>query len=304
MTCTALPLPISEVARLTAFSFSQQQPTREKAEKVLLNTLSVLTVSYYLELMGISTVTNLSDSWNPVMRLCTDVADLQVPGIGKIECRPARTYQDFCYIPAETWSERAAYIIVVIEDSLLEAKIMGFVRNVETEELPLNQLQPLEDLPLYLAQQKLQNSSVVSLSRWFTGIIEYGWQTVDSTLDNLGLQPAYVFRSSEVATATRRAKLFDLGVQVDNQPIILIIEITPQSLYQTSVRIQLHPTDNIYLKPGVTLIVLDESGNLFLEAQSRHADNYIQLQFSGEVGERFSIRLGFDKSYITEHFII
>ncbi len=315
MTCNALPLPISETARDTARSFAQQQPTREKAARVLLNTLSVLTVSYYLDLMGVSTDINAGDSWNPIMRFGTDVADLEVPGVGKIECRPASINDEFCYIPAETWGTRAAYVVVVIDECLQEAKIMGFVKECSTEVLHYDELLPLEDLVAHLEQQKLTQPNLVSLSQWFSGVVKYGWQTVESLLENAELRPAYVFRSVEAisgdtvlnekeAPTTRRAKLFDLGIQIANQPVILIVEITPQADLKTSIRLQLHPTGAVYLQPGVVLSVLDESLNLFLEAQSRSADNYIQLQFSGEVGERFSVRVGHDGAYVTEYFVI
>ncbi|MBW4604153.1 MAG: DUF1822 family protein [Calothrix sp. FI2-JRJ7] len=315
MTCNALPLPISETAIFTARSFAQLQPTREKAEKVLLNTLSVLTVSYYLNLMGVSTDVNVADSWNPVMRLSMDVADLDVPGVGKIECRPASINEDFCYIPPESWGTRVAYVVVVIDECLEEAKVMGFVKFCSTSVLHYEELLPLEDLAEHLERQKLAESTLVSLSRWVSGVVEYGWQTVESLLENLELRPAYVFRSVEaisgdtviketLAPTIRRAKLFDLGIQIANQPVILIVEIIPQTELKTSVRLQLHPTGAVYLQPSIVLSVLDESLNLFLEAQSRSADNYIQLQFSGEVGERFSVRVGHDGAYITEHFVI
>lgn len=313
MTCNALPLPISETARDTARSFAQQQPTREKAYSVLLNTLSVLTVRYYLDLMGVSTDINAGDSWNPIMRFGTDVADLEVPGVGKIECRPASINDEFCYIPAETWGTRAAYVVVIIDESLQFAKIMGFVKFCRTEVLHYDELLALEDLVAHLEQQKLTQPNLVSLSQWFSGVVEYGWQTVESLLNNAQLRPAYVFRSVEAVSGvsvdetatTSGAKLFDLGIQIANQPVILIVEIKAQTELQTSVRLQLHPTYGaVYLQPGVVLSVLDESLNLFLEAQSRSADNYIQLQFSGEVGERFSVRVGHDGAYITEHFVI
>lgn len=315
MTCNALPLPISETARSTARSFARQQPTREKQQKVLLNTLSVLTVEYYLNLMGVSTNVKIGDSWNPVTRLSTDVADLNLPGVGTIECRSASINEDFCYIPPETWGTRVAYVVVIIDESLLEAKIMGFVKSCSTEVLHNCELLPLEDLTAHLEQQKLAQRTLVSLSRWVSGVVEHGWQTVESLLENPELRPAYVFRSVEAvsgdtvlkekeAPVTRRGKLFDLGIQIANQPVILMVEITQSTELKSSIRLQLHPTGAIYLQPGVVLSVLDESLNLFLEAQSRSADNYIQLQFSGEVGERFSVRVGHDGASITEHFVI
>ncbi|MEA5572368.1 DUF1822 family protein [Calothrix sp. UHCC 0171] len=323
----SLSLPISQSARTTAQIFAKQQPTSEKAEKVLLNTLSVLTVNYYLDLMGFATNLDISDIWNPVMRLCTDVSDLEVLGIGRLECRPINTVGDSCYIPPETWGERVAYIVVAIDETFLEAQILGFSTSVETDELTLNQLQPIEELPAYLQQYKqatnkikqdtkpeIQIPVVVNLSHWFAGTLAHGWQTIESILSQPEYRPLYLFRSTESAltnrdsetmTATRCGKIIDLGIQIANQPVILVVEINTQENQKTNVRLQLHPTGTqIYLQSGVTLTVLDESGNIFLEAQSRSADNYIQLQFSGNPGERFSVKVGLDDASITEHFVI
>jgi Protein of unknown function (DUF1822) len=302
----ALPLPIDRVARHTAQKLAQQQPTSEKAEQVLLNILAVFTVNYYLDLMSIATDWQKSDSCNPVIRLCANVADLELPGIGRLECRPVLSSQDSCYIPHETWNERVGYVVVQIDEELLEAKILGFVPQVQTEQLPLSQLQPLEALIEYLDQ--LKQSAVLTLtnlSQWFNSIVDGSWQTVESLLSQPLLRPMYAFRGSETMSGTRRAKLIDLGIQIANQPVMLIVEINPQLNQQTNIRLQLHPVGNqIYLLPGIELKVVDELGGIFLEAQARSADNYIQLQFSGEVGERFSVKIGLDDASITEHFVI
>jgi Protein of unknown function (DUF1822) len=315
----SLSLPISLSARNIAQVFAEQQPTREKADKVLLNTLSVLTIKYYLDLMGVATNLNVGDSWNPVLRLCTDASDLEVSGIGRLECRAIYASQNFCYIPAETWNQRVAYIVLVMDESLLEAKILGFSPSVETEELPLIQLQPPEGLTKYLQEYKqikeeIKTPTLVNLSQWFAGIVESGWQTIESIFSQPEYRPLYLFRGGEstlinlkgeTIPATRRGKIIDLGIQIANQPVILIVEISPHENQKTNVRLQLHPTGNqIYLQSGIMLTVLDESGNVFLEAQSRSADNYIQLQFSGEIGERFGVKVGFDEASITEHFVI
>jgi hypothetical protein len=319
----SLSLPISQSARTIAQVFAEQQPTREKADKVLLNTLSVLTIKYYLDLMGVATNLNVGDSWNPVLRLCTDASDLEVSGIGRLECRAIYASQNFCYIPAETWNQRVAYIVLVMDESLLEAKILGFSPSIETEELPLIQLQPPEGLTKYLQEYKqikeeikeeIKTPTLVNLSQWFAGVVESDWETIESIFSQPEYRPLYLFRSGdstlinrkdETMAATRRGKVIDLGIRIANQPVILIVEISPRENQKTNVRLQLHPTGNqIYLQSGIMLTVLDESGNVFLEAQSRSVDNYIQLQFRGEIGESFGVKVGLDEANITEHFII
>lgn len=312
---SALLLPISQTARFTAQQFAKQQPTPEKAEQVELNTLAVLVVNDYLQMMEIPTDLKASDSWNPVMRLCANIADLQVSSIGRLECRPVRLHESACYIPAETWEERVGYVIVQVDESLQEAKILGFINNVTTEIVPLTQLQPLEALIDRLGQlQTSPTNALVNLSQWFANQFEAGWQTVESLSNWLNTRPAYAFRSAltleeksfnQPETITRRAKLIDLGIQIVDRPVMLVVEITPEANQQTSVRLQLHSTGNqIFLPPGVQLIVLDDSGTVFLEAQARSADNYIQLQFRGDIQERFSVRVSLDDMSITEHFVI
>ncbi|MEH1898503.1 MAG: DUF1822 family protein [Nostoc sp.] len=311
----ALKLPISQSARRTAQEFANQQPNSEKAEQVRLNTLAVWVVNDYLEMMDIPTNLQASDSWNSIMRLCGNVADLAVPSVGRLECRPVHLHQQICPIPPETWEERVGYLVVQFDESLQEAKLLGFIPSVATETLPLEQLQPLEAFIDHLARLRQSPvSSLVNLSQWFAGIFEAGWQTIESLWNVPELRPAYTFRSTETVelnalnrpeSITKRAKLIDLGIQILNQPVMLIVEISPEKDRQTSIHLQLHATGNqIYLPPGVHLTVLDSSGEVFLDAQSRKLDNYIQLQFRGEPTEQFSVRVAINDTSITENFRI
>ncbi|MEH2350688.1 MAG: DUF1822 family protein [Nostoc sp.] len=311
----ALKLPISQLARRTAQEFANQQPNSEKAEQVRLNTLAVWVVNDYLEMMDIPTELQAGDIWNPIMRLCANVADLEVPSVGRLECRPVHLHQQMCSIPPETWEERVGYLVVQFDESLQEAKLLGFIPSVATETLPLEQLQPLEAFIDHLDQlRQFPVSSLVNLSQWFAGIFEAGWQTIESLWNVPELRPTYTFRSTETVELnalnrpepiTKRAKLIDLGIQILNQPVMLIVEISPEKDQQTSIHLQLHATGNqIYLPPGVHLTVLDSSGEVFLDAQSRKLDNYIQLQFRGEPTEQFSVRVAINDTSITEHFRI
>ncbi|MEH1913243.1 DUF1822 family protein [Nostoc sp.] len=311
----ALTLPISQTARITAQQFANQQPNPEKAEQVRLNTLAVWVVNDYLQMMDIPTDLQASDSWNPIMRLCGDVADLEVPSIGRLECRPVHLHQQICSIPPETWQERVGYLVVQFDESLEEARLLGFIPSVATETVPLAQLQPLEAFIDHIWELRQSPvNSLVNLNQWFAGIFETGWETIESLWNVPEFRPTYAFRSIETLeldalkqpeSITKRAKVIDLGIQIHNQPVMLIVEISPEKDQQTSIHLQLHATGNqIYLPPGVHLTVLDSSGAVFLDAQSRKSDNYIQLQFRGEPTEEFSVRVALDNTSITEYFRI
>jgi hypothetical protein len=319
----ALPLPLTQSARLVAQQFANQQPTPEKAERVRLNTLAVFAVNDYLQMMGIPTDLSAGDSWNPVVRLCADVADLEVTGAGRLECRPLRKRQLSCYIPPEVWEERIGYMVVEIDDSLRSASLLGFVPTAATHDLPISQLQPPEDLIDCLSQLRQSaaaatpaapSKTAVNLSRWFRNIVEAGWQTVETLLNPDESSLAFNLRSPDTSVPTdlavpeagvRRAKLIDLGMQLDGHPVAIIVELRLESEQKTNILLQVHPAgSHIYLPPGLQLIVLHESGATFQEVQSRNADNYIQLELSAQPGDRFLVQVAFGDASLTEEFVI
>jgi hypothetical protein len=322
----ALPLPISQQARRTAQQFAQQQPTPQKAHQVRLNTIAVAVVNDYLQLMGIDTDLADSDSWSPVMRLYADVADLQIRGAGRLECRPIYSTGNSdlrCPIPPEVWEDRVGYVVVSLDEALQEATLLGFVPTAAVEELAVSQLQPPEALldhldrvlhPMVQRFATTAERSLVNLSQWFQQVFETGWQTAESLLNPAGMTPAFGFRGTPRSgtesverrePAIRRAKLVDLGIQLARHPVALVVELNPNLNQSVEVCLQVYPTQSqMYLPPELTLSVLDQTGETFLEAQSREADNYIQLIFSGQPGERFSIQVALGDASVTEDFVI
>lgn len=319
----SLPFPITQTARQTAQLFASQQPTLQKAEQVCLNTLAVWVVNDYLQLLGVSTNLAASDSWNPVVRLCADVADLEITGIGRIECRPLRMDAHSCSIPPEVWEDRIGMVMVQVDDSLREANILGFAPMSAVEEFPISQLQPPEHLIDHLHQlmQPVSTPSpvaasrrtVVNLTQWLNNMFEGGWQAVEELLNPTDLNLAFSFRSPDTADILevepqanlRRAKLIDLGIQLARHPLALVVELRPESAQRTNILLQLHPTGSqLYLPPSLQLIILDESGQTFLEAEARRADNYMQLELHGEPGEHFSVKVALGDASITEEFVI
>ncbi|AFZ23942.1 Protein of unknown function (DUF1822) [Cylindrospermum stagnale PCC 7417] len=331
----ALTLPITQKAIKTAQEFASQQPTSEKAEQVRLNTLAVWVVNDYMQMMAIPTDLEASDSWNHILRCCTNVADLELPSVGRLECRPLLPNQQICSIPPETWEERVGYVVVKIDESRQEVRLMGFVPHVATEELPLSQLQPLEALIEHLGQlsfvshvateksplnqqqfsaasikQPRQMKQLVNLSQWFAGIFDAGWQSIESLLNTPELTPANAFRRLEIVEKNvpqqpDMAKLIDLGLKGYNQPVILKVEICPEANQQTGIFLKLWPTGNqIHLPQGLKLTVLDGSGSVLLAAQARKSDNYLQLKLSGEPKEQFSVMVALNDTSVMEEFII
>lgn len=289
-----------------------------------LNTLAVCAVHDYLEMMGIATHSNGCDSWNPMMRLFVDAADLEVLGLGRLECRAIAADSPTCYVPPEVWEDRIGYVVVRLDEVEKQVAILGFVQQVTQEQLAVNQLRSLEDLLSHLhdlsAITSLSNAyaaapaTTVNLRQWFEDVFQSGWQTVESLLHPVENNLAFSFRKAEELSKNdvdrpenfvRRAKLIDLGMQLAGHSVALVMELRPTSEQKTEILVQVHPTGGeIFVPPSLQLIVLDESGAVFLEAKARRADNYIQLQFSGTLGERFSVKVSLGDVGITENFTI
>ena len=324
----AVPLPITENARRVARQFAQAQATAHKAEQVQLNTIAVFVTHDYCQMLGIPTDLEHSDSWNPVIRMTANVADLVLPDIGQLECRPIKAEAETCIAPPEVWDLRIGYVVIEIDDDLQTAKLLGFTPTVTGEEISVAQLQPPEDLldHLYTLRQAshitaaesriegLGAEAVVNLSQWLNHTFEAGWQAVETLLNPNHMTPAFSFRSAETTERTeaeptradvRRAKTIDLAVNLESQQAVLVMDLQAKSPDKTHIGLQVHPAQaQSYLSPGLELAVLEPSNTVFMEAQARQTDNYIQLQFSGKPGERFKVRIQLNDAFYIEEFVV
>jgi Protein of unknown function (DUF1822) len=300
----SLTLPITDRALESARQFAQQQATPTKAERVSLNTIAVCTVNNYLEMMGFDTNLSGGDSWNPIARMGANVADLEVNGIGKLECLPVRAEDREYSIPPEVWLDRIGYIFVEINLAEREATIHGFVPQAKAV-INSNRLRSPEDLIDRL--HALMDTPLVRLDRWLDGIeqtITTGWQSLES----LFTTPELAFRSISTPTrpdVIRRGKIIDLGIQLYGNPIALVVELSPtEDEARTDIRLRVLPVNQPDLVENIQLIVLDDEDNIFLEARSRTNDSLIQLEFSGTLGEQFAVIVKLDSAEVMEQFTI
>ncbi|MEZ2277033.1 MAG: DUF1822 family protein [Microcoleus sp.] len=454
MTYTSHPMfavPLTSKALKLAKSFQEQYESPAKARQVYLNTLAVYAVDTYCQCLGIETDLEASDSLNPVMQTLMNVADIEIIGIGKLECRPVLPTDENCYIPADTWENRIGYVAVEIDESSREATLFGFYAPINPlemmEQVSCDNFQPLEafldhlhrletaldffhshnpvavkvrerlneqSLPEIIAemeriyrtynkyerryaggeflasyvpakpdfafrgsapivdreesddsqQTELQDlaeellekldeiwggddsdesvnpgtptnestdatgqipqaamvppspttAGLISLNEWLQKSetnSQYNWQSLESFLSkqegNLIFRFASAPRSRTADTESPTLSASNVReISLAGNPVVLIVNCQ-KTAEKTEVLIRLYPLSvaQTYLPAGTKLIVIDsESGDVFLEAQARSADNWIQLEFSGEVGEPFSVKVALEDAEITEHFAI
>ena len=321
-----IAVPLGREAHAIAGQFAANQATQEKGKQVYLNTLAVYAVHSYLKWMEIETNLSQSDSWHPGLQPLSDVADLVLPGIGRLECRPVLPGEISVRIPPQATEDRIGYVAVQFSESLNEVQLLGFVRTVNASKQPQQiaitslsfanaNLQPLDVLLDYIPETST-STVPVNLNRWFENIFEAGWQTVEALFSPQVANPALSVRNAhqlgeinteDSAPGVKRGKLINLGIQLAGNPVALIVTVTPATDEEADIRLQVYPTGRqIYLPQGLQLSVLDENGAAVpaLEATARSADNCIQLAFSVQPGEQFSVQLAFGDVSITEEFLL
>ncbi|MGB3191468.1 MAG: DUF1822 family protein [Limnoraphis sp.] len=297
-------VPLSVKAHQRADEFRQKQLNTKHAKQVYLNTLSVYAVEFYLKCMGFEPDWKSSESFDPMMQKFSDVADLNVQHLGKFECRPVLPCQQVVSIPLESMNHRRGYFAVQLNKALTEANILGFIKQVYTEEVPLNQLKSLDFFLRYASQ--IENA--VKLNQWLQNTFETGWETLETLLS----PPKMAWRSRNITSDSLIPVNSDLGVErikkfnlePTGEQVGLLVRLQPRTELEMGIGVELYPINNqVYLPQNLQLLLLDENGETVMQAEARSTKN-IQLKFSGESGEIFSVKVALEDLSIVETFVI
>ncbi|MCW5316875.1 DUF1822 family protein [Nostoc sp. KVJ3] len=293
-----LSVPLPQNAHHWAEKFAAEQDNPQKGKQVYLNTLAIYAVHSYLKWLNIKTALNQGDSWHRSFRAIFDIADLVLPGIGKLECRPVLPGEVAIVLPATIAQDRIGYVAVQFSQQLDYVELLGFAPARETTESPqILQIAELQSLDT-LIEIVYRRSLLINLRQWVTGIFEQDWQPPELVL-------ASNFRSSSTinrpaTNSISRAKVLDLGTQV-----LLLLQLTPTDSEVFDIRLRVYPGDDaIHLPPNLQLIVLDAAGNTGMEVQARSADDWMQLEFSCQHEEKFSVKIVLGETILMEEFVV
>lgn len=296
-------VPMAFEAHRMAEQHCQQHISTRRAKQAYLNSLAVYAVEYYLRYMGWETDRQSSESNNPLLRKFMNIADLVIPETGRLECCPVLPDSQVCEIPLEAWDDRIGYIAVQFDQSLRQAEILGFVQT-SVEAVPLSQLQPLVELLALLDHNQQQSTSalqpapeMINLGEWLQGKVGALWQTLEA-----------VFSAPEIALswrtkAAKQVQVLEFGDLPGNQQIALIVGITPAGT-EMHIEMQICPMGNqIFLPHEVQVRLLNQDETEIFQTKAMITET-IQLQFSGQSGERFSLEITSGDRSIRKTFVI
>jgi hypothetical protein len=191
--------------------------------------------------------------------------------------------------------------------------LLFYQRYVQSSEFAV----PVTDSQVNQATQISENLSTLvgttttKLSQWLQGVVDETWQAIDSfSSPELSL----AFSTRNFGIGIKRAKIIDLGIDLDNQKVALLVNISPEKSANSqapqsgeekiSVVAQLYPIGGEkFLPQNIKLLLISKAGKTLQEVTSRIQDNYIQMKpFKGQAGKKFSIQLSFGDMIIKENF--
>jgi Protein of unknown function (DUF1822) len=306
---SSLCIPLDATAHELAKQFAQIHWDRpRKAAQVYRNTLCVCAVYDYLAQNGIAVDLATSDSWTALEQAMSDVADLHVEGLGRVECRPVLPQAKVLEI-AEFWDDRLAYIAVQLDNGGAEATqatILGFVTQPQQVTIPLTELRSVAEL-LNLLTPSVNPSVIPQVARlrhWFQGTCDAGWEAIETILNPTGRNYTYAFRDQN--HSARRAKLLDFGLRLSQLSVALLVGLEPCADDEVVVRVQVHPAGTATQLPAhLTLTLCSDAGDRIQQEISRADDFMMQLRrFRVPIGEQFQVQVTYEEMTVTEQFIV
>lgn len=152
-----IEFPIEQKVYNLALAYASEQPNLENGQKVFYNTMIVWAVNHLLGWMEFETILDKDDDWTLAIEAVLDLADLILPGIGKIQC--CRICERETEISVPVQNDRIAYIFVELPESLDKMKLLGFLSAADihgdTVEISVADLQPFDNLSDYLERIEL-----------------------------------------------------------------------------------------------------------------------------------------------------
>lgn len=321
-------LPIPESIRTAANLESQPYRLSSlKAEQVYLSHLASYAVRYYLNLCGYPTPARRQGTLDFVGRALSDSATVEVVGYGHIACVVVPEEAIEIDIPSMTLQNPIGYVAVMLNNDLSEATLIGFLSQTDCITVARSKLRSLLELPGYLAQVNSVTAATVQLGRWWERSFEIGWTLISELTNDHGLETSFAFRSSPGSTNSSEHSLqsqSNLEGSAEDTKDGLVCQKTisltnaeeetfslslkmerPDASQRTNIVAKLSPNlGQAYLPEGVQLSAMDDTGTLFSSMRSRSGSEFVEIRFSADSGDYFSLEIAFDGVSITENFVV
>lgn len=294
----AIPFPITASFRQQARAYALQYFTQDTHHRVYLNTLAVLVADAYLRLLNFHTNITTTKRWNAAWRLWTEANELELLGLGNLECHVITAGQQTVFLPPETWANRIGYLFVEIASSEKVATVIGFLPSFAPEtadaEIQIAKLKSMDEMIDYLTQQEASSRNktgeidhltrefvakkITYLRNWLNHVYDGDWE------------PA----TRELSAVTCKKK-----IQLVGQVLEMLLRVSPSNS-EIDVTVIVRPESG-FLPIGMEVSVPDES-EIYTKTVSTLED-LIPIELTFSLGEEFWVELRLGETFIREYFI-
>lgn len=214
---------------ITAHEMAVQHATKHqdnlsKAKQIYLNSLAIYSVHRYCQWHQIPTNLEAGHSWDILERGNRNVADLVLPNIGKLECRPIPMGNEFINnknlykIPSQLLDEeRVAYVMVGFDERLDYGHLLGFkafMPNGQLQtEIKLDKLSDMEDFFSFLRRIELEfnldkpiDVNALQNGQLPDSVIQSGWLK-PRPLSKIYSPSSGAYRSRQIAESHRPSQV-------------------------------------------------------------------------------------------------
>ncbi len=141
----------------------------------------------------------------------------------------------------------------------------------------------------------------IDLSQWRQNIFPAGWQALAALLSPPQMQLAFGWRR-DWEPEIIRGQLVNIAAK----SLVLVIALASETETKTRICLQVHPAlEATNLPANLRLILLDQENNPVLTTVTENATSgFLQLDFKGDVRERFTVNISLDNDIIDKSFVI
>lgn len=107
-----------------------------------------------------------------------------------------------------------------------------------------------------------------------------------------------------VQAGVRGGKIIDLGMQLGELQVALVLTLMPELNQKTNVHLRVYPLGEKTLPSNLQLLVLSDKSDTLLSTESGSADNAVQLELRGEMGDDFTVKVALGNASMTEYFVL
>ncbi|GCL36836.1 hypothetical protein SR1949_19420 [Sphaerospermopsis reniformis] len=297
----AIPFPITASFRQQARAYAAQYFAPNIQQRMYLHTLAVFVADAYFRILGFQTNLNRTERWNAIHRLWSEANELELLGLGNLECCVIAKEQEKIILPSDIVSNivrhNIGYLFIEITESEKEAVLLGFLPAFDTkhEELEITDLQSMDALIDYLSEKETSlpvetaeideisleftEKKITYLRNWLNNIYEGDWQPATRNLRN-------AICNKNISLAGQIFKM-QLSISQPSEELVNVI-VTIQS-------------ENTFLPIGMQVSVPDES-HTHTETVDEAGD-LIKIPLELSPSEKFWVELRIGESFIREYFI-